>query len=106
MSGIIMSQFSTLAPILVLALIDVNFTLGFKMLNDTLKETQFIARIADQISKGNYDVIMPPAKKDNRYKLIETFNIMTYRLKQHELHLRHKMYQTTLLKEISERITA
>lgn len=107
-SGIGMMRFSTNAPVLMiaLALVAINFTVAFKMLYAATQEIQSIARIAHRISNGNYDVITPVSGKGETNKLIEIFNMMAYRLKQHDLHLRHKVYQTAVLKEISERITA
>ena len=107
-SGIGVVRFSTNAPVLViaLALVAVNSAFGFKMLYAAMREIQSLARIANRISNGNYDVITPVNGKNEMNTLIEVFNVMACRLKQHDLHLRHKVYQTAVLKEISERITA
>ncbi|MCR4323336.1 MAG: ATP-binding protein [Candidatus Azambacteria bacterium] len=106
-SGVSLIRFSTHAPVLALTLafVVITFSLVFKMLYAAMKEIQSIARIASDISNGTYTIITPISGEETMSPMIETFNALAQRLKQHDLHLRHKSYQATVLKEISERVT-
>ncbi len=88
------------------AVVLVNFVAAFWMLRNVTRQLQAIARVADEVGKGNYNVVVPPTGTTELRKLVEAFNVMAYQLKRHDLRLTHKAYQNAILKEITDRISS
>lgn len=107
-SGIALIWFSADARALVVA-VTVSVAMaafGVRILFSTIRSLSDLRLRVDQVAKGNYDVITPVRGINELEKLTDAFNVMAFRLKHHERHLAHKAYQSAVLKEISERITA
>ncbi|MBI3684955.1 hypothetical protein HY250_00935 [Candidatus Azambacteria bacterium] len=83
----------------------INLSVGLLMLYTSLKQFGDAVRIAGEISKGNYDVAIPAGRGELR-KLFETFAVMLAQLKRRNLNLTHRVYQTAILKEITDRISS
>lgn len=107
-SGIALLWFGTAAPMLILAIVAsvAMAAFGIRILFSTMRTLNALRARVDEVAKGNYDVITPVRGIGEIEKLADAFNVMAFRLKHHERHLAHQAYQSAVLKEISERITA
>lgn len=91
----------------VAVLVIVNLSAGFFMLSATLMQFEKVTHVAQEISKGAYDVLIPPASRIKEVNtLIEAFNVMAFQLRRRTVNLSHKAYQSAIIKEITERIGA
>lgn len=80
----------------------INFGYGVKLLCRALSELDDIITIIRKISYGDYNVKVNTSKN----KELEVVSIMAQKLKDHDLYLSQHTYQTTMLKEIAERISS
>ena len=90
-----------------MAMIAVNVSFGFVALYFILKQFKQIRQILDAFGKGNYDVkidIKEHGKEGGG--LGETFKTAAFKLKNYDLCMNQKEYQTEVLKEIAERTGA
>jgi len=78
-----------------------NFGFAVKMLLKAMKDFNEAIAVIRKISYGDYS-----AKIDTtRNKELEVVEVMAKKLKDHDLHLSQRAYQTAMLKELSERIS-
>ena len=87
-----------------MAMVAVNVSFGFIILYFIIKQLKQIRQILDAFGKGNYDVkidIKEHGKESGG--LGETFKAAAFKLKNYDLCMNQKEYQTTVLKEIAER---
>jgi len=82
-------------------LVFLNFGFAVKMLLKAMKDFNEAIAVIRKISYGDYS-----AKIDTtRNKELEVVEVMAKKLKDHDLHLSQRAYQTAMLKELSERIS-
>ncbi len=73
----------------------------------TLSHIQKIRDVALRISQGDYRVQKIPAEENREFaRTLEIWNSIAEKLKSHDMHLNQKVYQSAILKEISERISS
>ena len=78
-----------------------NFGFAVKMLLSAMKDFNEALAVIRKISYGDYS-----AKIDaSRNKELEVVDVMAKKLKDHDIHLSQRAYQTTMLKELAERIS-
>jgi len=71
------------------------------MLLSAMKDFNEVLAVIRKISYGDYS-----AKIDaSRNKELEVVDVMAKKLKDHDIHLSQRAYQTTMLKELAERIS-
>lgn len=79
-----------------------NFGYGVKLLHRALSELDDIITVIRKISYGDYNVKIDTSKN----KELEVVSVMAQKLKDHDLYISQRAYQTTMLKEIAERISS
>src|SRR3989344_1794409 len=78
-----------------------NFGFAVKMLLSAMKDFNEVLAVIRKISYGDYS-----AKIDTtRNKELEVVGVMAKKLKDHDLYLSQRSYQTAMLKELAERIS-
>src|SRR3989344_7973556 len=78
-----------------------NFGFAVKMLLSAMKDFNEVLAVIRKISYGDYSVKIDTT----RNKELEVVDVMARKLKDHDLYLSQRSYQTAMLKELAERIS-
>lgn len=78
----------------------------FVMLSNAMRQYMDVAHIAEEVTRGNYNIVIPPKGSGELKKLVEAFNLMAWQVKRHDTELTHRVYQNAILKEVIERVSA